>query len=162
MPAIDYMTSSAPLLTPFVDAPAAHTILTTPPMHTTLRISLSSSPATSSAVGSCSTSIPSSPCVNVTHGGTDGFRQEIGSSAQTAASFLRRRPGSKPNPDYRCRRCGKTFTRSINFQDHCLRHENHKRFSCIEPSCISRFNTASDRDSHSKRVHGISRRRVFS
>ncbi|TRM58154.1 hypothetical protein BD626DRAFT_512351 [Schizophyllum amplum] len=154
---IDFTNAPPPFSPSFLEVPGAHTLYGAPPMSVTSGLRPPSSSPTSSATGACSPSL--SPRIDAAPGDTTGgFRREVGSDAHTAASLRRRNPAHKPNPAYRCGRCGKTFTRNKNYMDHLLRHDNRRRFACIEDGCASRFNTTSDRDNHVRKIHGTSSR----
>ncbi|KAI5829633.1 hypothetical protein K523DRAFT_304516, partial [Schizophyllum commune Tattone D] len=81
------------------------------------------------------------------------FRREVGSQAQTEASFKRRRTLAPSSSTYVCDRCLKTFTRKKNLQDHLRRHGNRRDYACLMSGCSSRFNTLNDRQRHVKIVH---------
>ncbi|KAL1742754.1 hypothetical protein HDZ31DRAFT_42557 [Schizophyllum fasciatum] len=97
-------------------------------------------------------SISPSPCADDPSG---TFRPQIGSQAQATASLDRRRH----NAAQMCGQCGKTFTRRRNCDDHRLRHENRRAFSCGAEGCEARFNTQSDLDSHARKMHGAGKSR---
>ena len=101
---------------------------------------------------------------------TMGFRRDVGSEAQAAASLRRRDPEHVRDSVFQCKECDKTFTRRHNLNsaspdcgigsvahpllvDHLLRHADRKQYACIEHNCASRFNTSGDLKSHIKKMH---------
>ncbi|KAL1691165.1 hypothetical protein GGG16DRAFT_54094 [Schizophyllum commune] len=98
---------------------------------------------------------PASWPLALTHWNADGHddsRREIGSQAQTEASS-KRRVVQRRHPPFTCERCGKTFTRKKNLTDHMQRHQNRKEHICSLSDCVSRFNTRSDLERHTRVVH---------
>ncbi|KAL1751812.1 hypothetical protein FB107DRAFT_251245 [Schizophyllum commune] len=84
---------------------------------------------------------------------TMGFRRDVGSEAQAAASLRRRDPEHVGDSIFQCNECDKTFTRRHNLNNHLLRHADRKQYACNEHNCASRFNTSGDLKSHIKKMH---------
>ncbi|KAL1702211.1 hypothetical protein EV121DRAFT_293525 [Schizophyllum commune] len=84
---------------------------------------------------------------------TMGFRRDVGSEAQAAASLRRRDPEHVGDSEFQCKECNKTFTRRHNLNNHLLRHADRKQYSCNVHNCASRFNTSGDLKSHIKKMH---------